>query len=148
MHSLRNVALVVLAALLVPLAVVACDDDEPAVDEEATENLCADLEELKTSIGDFNALSGGSTLEEVEAARDEVGDGVEQVRESAADVADAQVEELESAYDDFSAAVDDIDGDDSVAEAIDSLQAAANDVFQARDDVFRSVNCAATQEDQ
>jgi hypothetical protein len=138
-------AFMVIAAMA--LGITACgDDDAGSTNDEALANLCADLEELEGAIGDFAALDESSTLEEVEAARDEVGDSIEQVRESAADVADARVDAVESAYQDLSTAVDQLDGDDSVSEAVESLRDAADEVLLARDELFRSVDCAVTQD--
>jgi hypothetical protein len=145
MHGLLRLFGVGVLGLALVAAVACGDDDEPsAAGEEALANLCADLEELEAALAEFIALPADSTLADVEAARDEIGDGIDQVAESAAGVDEADLDELNASFETLDGNVDAL-VDDAVAAELSSLQSDAQEVFTARDAVFGAVDCAALE---
>lgn len=118
----------------------ACSDDEPS-EEEATSSYCSDLEALSDALAAYADLGVDSTIDEVEAAQEDVSDAFAAVQESSSDVVDARLDDLESAYDDLASQVNDISGEDTVGEAITSIAAAAQQVEAARADLVSSADC-------
>ena len=113
---------------------VACEDDPS--EEEARAALCADLEQLETAVDNFLQLNAQSTIGEIRAARDDVGDAMDDVQSSADDVSDAETAELEQAYDDFNETVDTIEDDQTAQEALDMVRASAENVVATEQQLF------------
>jgi hypothetical protein len=127
-------------AILTLLGVgVACEDDPS--EEEARAALCGDLQQLETTINTFLELNAQSTIGEIRAARDDVGDAVDDVQTSAEDVDDAETAELEQAYDDFNETVDGISDDQTAQEAVDAVRASAEAVAAAEQQLFTDLAC-------
>jgi hypothetical protein len=127
-------------AILALLGVgVACEDDPS--EEEARAALCGDLQQLETTINTFLALNAQSTIGEIRAARDDVGEAVDDVQTSAEDVDDAETAELEQAYDDFNETVDGIEDDQTAQEAVDAVRASADAVAAAEQQLFTDLAC-------
>ena len=81
-------------AVLALLAIGVACEDEPS-EEEARAALCADLGQLETALATFAQLNAQSTIGEIKAARDDVGDAVDDVQSSGDDVSEADTAELE-----------------------------------------------------
>ena len=137
---LRTLGLLVVISMAAGMA-VACDDDEEPSAEEAREQLCSDLEDLRAAREDLAGLSGDSSVADLQEANDEVQDARARVDESAQDVADAEVEELESALDDLSAAIDNLDEQETITAALEALAPEIDAVDAAWEDVFLTVGC-------
>jgi hypothetical protein len=128
--------------LAAPLALIACSDDEPT-EEEAIAALCGDLQDLRTAAGQFDTLSGGSTIAEVQDARDDVTAALDDVESSAGDVSSASVDELQAAVDSLDTAVEGISDDQTVDEAVAQLQGDIQAVATAGENLFTTLNCPA-----
>ena len=126
---------VVLAALLV--AVAACGEEQTA--EEAKEQLIADLQAFDASAQKLTSLTVSSTVDEAQAAKDEVQAAWDKVVESAADVEDAQIGNVDTAWDDLAKAIDDLPGDAAIGEAAASLKPHLDAVRAAYDDLYNGL---------
>jgi hypothetical protein len=129
-------------AVLAILSVgVACSEDEPS-EEEARAALCGDLQQLETTVNTFLQLNAQSTIGEIKAASEDVGDAVDDVKSSAEDVDEAQTAELEQAYDDFNETIDGIQDDQTAQEAVDAVRTSAQNVAAAEEQLFTDLSCA------
>jgi hypothetical protein len=137
---MKKLFLVVTSILMLTVLAVACEEDEPS-EEEARAALCADLEQLETAVDTLLQLDAQSTVGEVEAARDNVRDAVEDVESSAEDVSDAQVADLQQAFDDLDATVEDTQDDQTVEQVLDAVRTSAENVAAAEQQLFAELSC-------
>ena len=140
-NILRLVALVSLA--LLPVAVLACSDDDDDQAGGAESQLCTDLYDLALATQRADSLTATSTVDEAQDARDDVKDAMEKVRESAEDVASARVDDLEEAISDFESTADRLEGSQTVGSAAAELKAQATNVSAARRTLSQQINCPA-----
>jgi hypothetical protein len=110
----------VMAVALTGAVAIACSEDEPT-EEEAREQLCSDIDTLRTEMTTLQSLSAESTVDDLREARDSVSSALEDVQSSAADVADAELADAEAAFEELQQAVDDLDGDQSIAAAVEEI---------------------------
>jgi hypothetical protein len=129
--------------LIAPLTVIACGGDDEPTEEEAVAALCGDLQDLGTAAGQFDTLSGGSTIAEVQDARDDVTAALDDVESSADDVSSASVDELQAAVDSLDTAVEGISDDQTIEEALAQLQGDIEAVATAGENLFTTLNCPA-----
>jgi hypothetical protein len=98
-------------------ALIACggDDESP---EEASANLCEDIDAFESTLASFSPQGGGSTTTgELRDLRDELAADLEAVQDSAGDLEQSLIDDLEDAYSDLDAAVEDVSDDATLAEA-------------------------------
>jgi hypothetical protein len=143
-----------LAALLAVLLALlgACGDDDesgngggtteesPAA-EGAEEQLCADLEALDDAVFNLQAINETNTVDELQAARDDVRQALDDVAASAAEVSEARVDDLEAAYQGVDEAVANVEGGQTLAEVQADLQDAAVDMLLARAELGDRFGC-------
>lgn len=121
------------------LATGACSGDTP---EENTEQACGAADDLTAALDDFRStLTPDATVDDVRAARDDLGETWQEFEAAASDVVADRSEELDEAWDGLQQAVDDVSGDATVAGAIDTLRDEAQGVKDARDDVVSELDC-------
>jgi hypothetical protein len=143
-------AAVGLLAAILAVAAACGDDDESSnggateespAGEVAEEQLCTDLEALDDAVFNLSTINETSTVDELEAARDDVRQALDDVSASAADVSEARVDDLETAYEGIDEAVADVEGGQTLAEVQADLQDAAVDVLLARDELGDRYGC-------
>jgi hypothetical protein len=145
-----TIALTALVAALLAIAATGCGDDEgdsggatatQAAAEDAVDQLCTDLDALQAAALDLQAIDATNTVDELQAARDDVGQAVADVESSAADVTEARVDDLSTAYENLDETVNGVEGEQTLTEVQADLQAAVVDVITARAELSASLNC-------
>lgn len=131
---------------LVGAVAAACADGSPS-EQEATTNLCDDLDAFSESFTSLISLDPNTTsVDDIKDATSEVRDDLGSVVDSASDVGGTRGDELQDAYDSLNGAVDDLDEDQTVPQAVDSLEPAVQEVGSAWRNVFSSVPCDSPQQ--
>jgi hypothetical protein len=135
-----------LAALSVALVVgllAACggEDENPT---EAAAQLCDAMAALEVAVNNVAALNADSTIDDVEAAQDELVDAYQQVEDLAEDVEDMRIDELSPAYESLDQTLDGIDAGMSMSEVQAELQDEVAAVQAAWGQLFASVSCPAS----
>lgn len=130
----RTISVALLAAVL-SVSLIACGD------EEAEASLCDSLGSFETAVTNLRELDSDSSKEELEAARDDVGDALEQVIEDASDLAGIRLDSLQTAFGDLRAAIDDLPDDTSVSDAVDELEPQLDAIGTAFQGIFAGLNC-------
>jgi hypothetical protein len=125
-------------ALAVIPAVVACGG--PSV-EDAEASLCEDLNGLAGALQNLGQINAQSTVNELEAARNDVAKAYESVKASAATVEEARVNDLDTAYSDFESTVNSISGRDTLGEAAITVAAESANVSAARQQLSSGLSC-------
>lgn len=133
---------VLVGVLLLTFGLAACGDDDDPSPEEAREDLCQSLDDLRSELNVFDNFSLDSNMDDVEDAIDDVEDDFDDVREDAEDVADAEIDQLQSAIEDFRSSIEGIGDSDTIGAAIDSVQTAAQAVGAAWDELTSIVGCS------
>jgi hypothetical protein len=120
--------------------------DEPTGDaaDDATAQLCDDLDALEAAVFEFQALNETNTVDEWRAARDDIDQAFEDVATSAAAVETARIEDLEASFDTLDETVTSIEGDQTIAEVQADLQDAAVDVLVNQAELKDGANCPAS----
>ena len=131
---LRMISGVVVAAIL-SVSLAACGDDA------AEASLCDSLSDFRAAVSDLRDLNEDSSKEELEAARDDVGDALEQVIADASDLAGVRFDGLQSAFGDLGTAIDELPDDTSVRDAIDELEPQLDAIGTAFQAIFAGLNC-------
>ena len=108
------VGLAVIGAMLL----VACEGTPS--ESEAQADYCEALSDLDSSLAGMASLSGDTSVDDAEAALDQVQDDYERVRNAAGDL--AEVQELESAVEGLNSALDDLPDDATLAAAAGAIQ--------------------------
>lgn len=134
-------ALPVTAAALSGFIIACGGDEDPGSTENATIQLCNDLAELEAVLQDVGEIDERSTVDELEAAREDVQAALQDVRSSAEDVAQARVDDLNDAYAGLQDAITGVEGEETIGKAQASIQAAAADVSTALTELRVSLGC-------
>ena len=122
--------------------IIACGGDEDSGStENATIQLCNDLAELEAALQDVREIDETSTVDELEAAQEDVQVVLQDIRSSAEDVAQARVDDLSDAYAGLQDAIAGVEGEETIGEAQASIQAAAADVSTAVTELRNSLDC-------
>lgn len=140
---MRMTTLLIAFGLLVAalsVAALACDDDELS-EEEATAQLCEDLDALEAADAAFDDLGGDSTIDEIRATNDAYNEALDDAVGSARDVANVRTQPIEDAYDNLAQAVNDIPGDATITEALVSIADELGAVDAAWDQAFAEIDC-------
>ncbi len=126
---------VVLVAAVLSVSLVACGD------EEAEASLCDSLSGFQSSVSDLRDLDDDSSKEELEAARDDVGEALDQVISDASDLAGVRLDGLQSAFGDLRTAIDDLPDDTSISDAVEELEPQLDSIGTAFQAIFAGLNC-------
>jgi hypothetical protein len=116
-------AVVAVAALVL----AGCTQEQSQASAEA--DLCASLATFGGSLQAFQDLDPASaSIEDVEAARDDIQEAWDGVAAAAADVSEADEAALETAWSDLADDIDNIPQDEPIADVLTGLQSTADDV--------------------
>jgi hypothetical protein len=130
------------AATAVIVAGCAGSTATPSTQVGAEGAFCEDLTALGDSVEAFIALDPTTaSVEDVQAARDAIGDARATVQTSGADIADADQAALEAAWTALDQAVSNIPTDVPISDALGPVQVAAEDVRAANQEIRDGVNC-------
>lgn len=130
----RTISMLVVVAML-SVSLAACGD------EEAEASLCDSLAEFQTSLSNLRDLNEDSTKEELEAARDDVGEALDQVISDASDLAGVRIDSLQTAFGDLRTAIDDLPDDTSISDAVEELEPQLDAIGTAFQGIFAALNC-------
>lgn len=119
MSTMWKLVAVALVVVTLGVGLAACGEEETS--DEARQQLMTDLDAFKASFAGLTELSPTSTVDDVQAVKEDVQASWDQVKVSAADVKEAEVGQVESAWDDLAQAVDDLDSDTPLNEIVPSL---------------------------
>lgn len=128
------------------LALAACDDKP--TQQEANKQFCDDMGEFVASLRALHELDSGSSIDEINAARDRTRESYDRLIESSKDVAHSRLDDLQKARDDLQKAVDDVKPDSSISEALSSVDDEIDDVVTAAAQVFNDADCENASSDQ
>jgi len=134
-------ALPVAAAALAGFIIACSSDEDGGSTENATIQLCNDLAELEAALQDVREIDETSTVDELEAAQEDVQVVLQDIRSSAEDVAQARVDDLSDAYAGLQDAIAGVEGEETIGEAQAFIQAAAADVSTAVTELRNSLDC-------
>ena len=118
--NLRMTALLGLA-VAGALMLIACDDSTPDP-TEARASFCEELDNLESSLVVMSSLGPASSVDDAEAAYDQVKSDFDSVLDAAGDLPEADA--LESAVDDINSELESLPDDATLQEASTSIQAA------------------------
>jgi multidrug efflux pump subunit AcrA (membrane-fusion protein) len=122
------------------LLLAACGSDDPSP-EEARDNLCDDLDAMRTELTSLNGLTGQSSMEDVESARDNIDEAWDDVVSSANDVADSEIDQLEAAYTELQRSLANVDEDAPIADVVSALGTQISAVVTAWDAIWAGTAC-------
>lgn len=130
-----------LAATMVALAIAAplagCSESQS--DAEAA--YCSALADVTTAVAGVKALTPQSTVNDAEAARDDLKSAVEELKKSAEDVKDADSAAVESAAEQIEKSVDSVSGKDTIAEAASAVKTSTADLEAALTEMKNGIQC-------
>lgn len=133
----RKLAVGALAA--VGLILSGCAGDSP---EEARDRYCEALSGLKAELAVFGDLvAENSTVDDLQAQQDAIGDAYQDVADAVADLDDAVSDEVGDARDAFDDAVEDIPGDANAAEGLIAYGAAVQEYVRAVGSSLSQIGC-------
>ena len=93
--------------------------------EEAQVDFCQALAAYGAAVGDLQNVNAGTSVEELESARDDVADAREDVTDAAGDLREAKIRAAEDAWDNTQEAIDDISGDAALGQAAATVRGQA-----------------------
>ena len=111
-----------LMLLIVIFLVVGCS---PQSVEEAQVEFCQALAAYGGSVQALQSVDVSTTVDELQAARDNLSEAREAVGEAAGDLREAQLREAEAAWENLEDAIDDIPGDATLGEAAATIRGQA-----------------------
>ena len=127
---------------LVLLVATACQEQESQPSAEAA--VCASVSAFGTAIQDFRDLDPATaSIEDVQAARDDIQTAWDQVKDEAVDLSDADETAVQDAWDGVVQSIEDFPTDQPVADGLSGVQDAAGDVQTAVDEMRDGMGCAA-----
>ena len=85
--------------------------------EEAQVDFCQALAAYGAATRELQNVDAGTTVEELQSARDDVADAREDVMDAAGDLREARIRTTEDAWENTQGAIDDISGDATLGEA-------------------------------
>jgi hypothetical protein len=137
--SRARTAIGIAAALMV--IVVGCTPQQET-QASAEANLCQNLAAFGSSVDALIALDPQTaTIEDVQAARDEIDAAWNDVVASAGDVSEADQAAVEDAWNGVAQSIEDFPTDQPVADGLAQVQAAAGDVQSAREEMENGAGC-------
>jgi hypothetical protein len=140
--AVRRRPLVVASWVLVlSLGTVACSDEPEPSQSAAEAEVCAGVDVVQAALRQVQALNRGSTIEEVEAARDGLRTSIDGFRASVAGLAEADQNAMENGFEDISAAIDDLGGSDTIGEAAADVQASTQGLRDSLQEMSDGYEC-------
>ncbi|PPB48304.1 hypothetical protein C4K88_15240 [Arthrobacter pityocampae] len=116
-----------------------CNSSTPS---ENTDQACASADAFRTAVNDFtDTLSPGTTVDEVQAAREDVQRTFEDLMEEGGDVAEDKREALNKAVGEFQTAVDAVPDDAALLERAAVLRAEVAKIDITRDEYVAELDC-------
>jgi len=108
--------------------------------EEAQVDFCQALATYGAAVDDLQNVNAGTSVEELQSARDDVADAQEDVKDAAGDLRAAKIRAAEDAWDNTQESIDDISGDATLAEAAATIRGQAF-ILATEIDKIASVTC-------
>ena len=127
----------ILGAALLLLALTGCSEDEAELKADA----CTEINELKQSVAQLEALGPTSTVGQVKDATDKVWETAADAARAVRAVGQARYQELREAQSDLHDAKDDISDSATVPQTIQQLQPQIKEVVDAAQGVTASLGC-------
>ena len=93
--------------------------------EEAQVDFCQALANYGSAVRELENVNAGTTVEELEAARDDVVEAGEDVKDAAGDLREERLRASEDAWENTQDAIDDISGDATLGEAAAAVRGQA-----------------------
>lgn len=128
---------VVVIALVTVVVLAGC---QPVTPQEAESQYCTDLAAVKTAAEQVKALNADSTIDEAQAAIQELGKAMETAAISSVDVKEAQWDAIDEAFKTMQQDINDISGSDTVGEASQVVAEAQATFAQAVNESL-TINC-------
>jgi len=140
--SYRSCAIAAVGALALTGALAACgsSDSEPT-QSEAESGVCDQVAEVMSAVGNVQALSADSTVDEAHMARDDLSAAVDDLKTSAQDLAEADAQALSDGVDSIRTAIADFAGVDSRADELDDIVVAADGLWSAIREIGDGYEC-------
>jgi chromosome segregation ATPase len=120
-------------------ALAGCGDDEPST-EEATADVCDARENLDDTLTELDRLDP-TDRSELDEARDEITDDVEELRSAGQELAESQWDNFEQAWESLGDTINDLDQDTTFREAREQLTSASEEITNAWDEFVSNVDC-------
>jgi hypothetical protein len=138
--------LVLLGAMaFLTLAAAACGDDDDA--DSASQvggsqaEFCSDLADLEVAVNDVREINTSSTVNEAEAATEEMEQALDEVKDSAAEAQQARVEAVETAFEDLQDAVQSVEGDQTLGAVYTTVKNAIDTVSVSYNSLDSQAGC-------
>jgi hypothetical protein len=129
-------------AAITVIALAACTEAAPSDQADAEAALCESMSAFGTSLQAFRDLDASTaSVEDVQAARDDIQEAWDGVRAAAADVPAADDAAVDAAWQEVSTAIDDFATDESISEALVPVQEAAGGVQTAHEEMRDGLGC-------
>lgn len=136
----HRAAALLVGAMALTTSLAACTEAE--TQESAESAACAGLVALQAAADDVRALDSSSTVEEAEAAADELAAALEQLRADATDLQEADADALEAAADDIRQAIADIQPEQTLAESAADVADATPAMEEAVTEIRDGLSCS------
>jgi hypothetical protein len=128
---------------LVVIVVLLLAGCQPVSVEDAQAAFCSSLQEFGAALESVRALTTDSTVEEAQAAVEQVDEAWNDVLSAAYTLRSVEVDQLDEAMEDLDDAIRHIDPTDTITEAAESLQTQAQTVKTAYDEL-NAAQCGPT----
>ena len=143
MQKGRSRYLVTMGATLV-LAVTACTQEETQPSAETA--VCTSVSELGTAIQDFRDIDPATaSIEDVQAARDDIQGAWDQVKAEATDLSEADEAAIDDAWNGVAQSIDDFPTDEPIEDGLASVQEATGAVQTAHQEMADGLGCNLEQ---
>jgi hypothetical protein len=140
MPHLRNRFFATTGLGLVLFVASACAQQESQPSAEAA--LCASVSAFGTSIQDFRDLDPATaSIEDVQAARDDIQTAWDQVKSEATDLSEADEAAVDTAWNGVAQSIDDFPSDEPIEDGLATVQDAAGDVQTAFQEMADGLGC-------
>lgn len=114
--------MIALVLLLLMFLVAGCNLQSA---EEAQFEFCQALASYGESVQGLQSIDASTTVDELQAARNNLSEAREAVGEAAGDLREAQIRDAEAAWENLENAIDDIPGDATLGEAAATIRGQA-----------------------
>jgi ABC-type glycerol-3-phosphate transport system substrate-binding protein len=111
--------------------------------EDAVDQYCDDLGDLKSAVQDAGSLTASSSVDDVNDASEEITKAYDAVISSASGVTDAVTSDIEAAQQTYVDTVNGLSGDSSVSDAFSDLQAAQSTYASSVESTLSQVSCSS-----
>jgi hypothetical protein len=130
------------------LLAIACGDDDDddgggtgGTGASQTE-FCSDLEELEVAVNDVREINTSSTVDDAEAATEELEQALDDVKDSAAEAQQARVDAVETAFEELQETIESVEGSQTLGSAYTSVQNAIDNVSVSYNSLDTQAGCA------